>query len=73
MRIAMESSEHVVGILEYSPQAENSHFMPGISDHGAFFWESLKRMSRYEPGGLDVVLGKELQHSSHSNSTREQA
>lgn len=45
------------------------HFMPGISYHCTFLRKSLQRMSRNEPGGLDVVFCEQLQETADSNRT----
>lgn len=41
--------------------AVKSNFMTSISDHCAFCWEGLERVSRNEPGRLDVILLEQLQ------------
>ena len=47
--------------------------MPIVTDHGTFFGKRVKRMARYEPGGLDVVFVEKLEQPPHTNSSREEA
>lgn len=47
--------------------------MPSVADHGTFFGKRVKRVPRYEPGGLDVVFVEELEQPPHTNSPREEA
>lgn len=63
MRVAMKASASVF-IQHHDPPLSDVvsiHLMPGISYHSTFLRESLQRVSRNEPGGLDFVLCKQLQ------------
>ena len=54
-------------------ERKNPHLMPSVADHGTFFGKRVKRVPRYEPGGLDVVFVEELEQPPHTNSPREEA
>ena len=50
-----------------------AHFVACISDHGAFFWKSIERMTRNEESRLDVVFLKKLQQAPDAHSSGEDA
>ena len=72
MRITMETSE--LGSTQTIRCINDKiiHLMPSISDHGTLFRESFKRMTRYEEGRLDVVLGEHLEESTDTNGPSEE-
>lgn len=60
MRVAVEASVEEF-VQHQNPSLSGIvliHFMPCISYHCTFLWESLQRVSRDEPGGFDVVFCK---------------
>ena len=75
VRVAMEASANV--FVQYHNLQLNGiapiHLMPSISYHCTFLRESLQRVSRNEPSGLDVVFCKQFQETADSNRTGEEA
>lgn len=73
MRIAVEPSAEAF-IQHHDPPLSSIapiHLMPCISYHCTFLGESLQRVSRDEPCGLDVILCKQLQETANANRTSE--
>ena len=74
MRIAMEAAARACTQHHDPPLSDVAplHLMPRISDHCTLRRESLERVSRNEPCGLDVVFCKQLQETPNSNRTGEE-